>query len=382
MSQKLLISPKEFHKHAAILYLPASPQPELYLKKIAGVPFLLRNILVLQKLGIEKLLIWVDEQMDDSLIVFFEKIKIDPRLKLNLNRGRTLSPFSDETSFLVLDGSFLIDECQTKTEMVLGDTKGLAFLPEAFKKLSQDKELYLLQSATSEQHYGLGNERCFQAAEDRLLKSGGLNNDSFMDRLLTRFISRQLTEIFLRTSLTPNQITFLSLLIGMGAALCFFIGSYKMGMVGSILLLVSAWVDCTDGEVARLKFMVSEWGAKLDIIADNIVHCLVFFSIGMGLFSSTGDPVFIYMGMFAVVGSLVSFVFLSKTILGKKAEATKNASAETGKKEFSDHLANRDFTYFLFILALFGRLDIFIVLTAIGSNLFAVYLAWQKFQSS
>ena len=117
------------------------------------------------------------------------------------------------------------------------------------------------------------DEKGFSVAEERLLKSGGLNNDSFMDRLITRFISRQLTSIFLKTSFPPNQITFLSLFIGLAAALCFFFSGHKMGIVGSVLLLVSAWVDCADAEVARLKFMTSEWGAKLDIISDNIVHC-------------------------------------------------------------------------------------------------------------
>ena len=98
-----------------------------------------------------------------------------------------------------------------------------------------------------------------------------------MDRLITRYISCQLTSLFLKTSFTPNQTAFLSLFVGLAAALCFFSGGHEMGIAGSVLLLVSAWVDCADGEVARLKFMTSKWGAKLDIISDNIVHCSVFF---------------------------------------------------------------------------------------------------------
>jgi hypothetical protein len=61
----------------------------------------------------------------------------------------------------------------------------------------------------------------FCEAEEGLLKSCGLDNDSFMDRLVTRFVSCQLTLFFLKTSFTPNQITFLSLLIGLASALCF-----------------------------------------------------------------------------------------------------------------------------------------------------------------
>jgi 1L-myo-inositol 1-phosphate cytidylyltransferase / CDP-L-myo-inositol myo-inositolphosphotransferase len=85
-----------------------------------------------------------------------------------------------------------------------------------------------------------------------------------------------------------------------------------MGIAGSVLLILSAWVDCADGEVARLKFLASEWGAKLDIVSDNIVHCSVFFSIGMGLYFLTSNSAFKYLGMLAVLGSLTSLILLKK----------------------------------------------------------------------
>ena len=49
-----------------------------------------------------------------------------------------------------------------------------------------------------------------------------------------------------------------------------------MGIAGSILLILSAWIDCADGEVARLKFMTPEWESKLDIVSDNIVYYSFF----------------------------------------------------------------------------------------------------------
>ena len=78
------------------------------------------------------------------------------------------------------------------------------------------------------------------------------------------------------------------------------------------MLVLSAWVDCADGKVARLKFMASEWAAKLDIVSDNIVHCSVFFAIGMGLYFLTGDSIFKSLGVLAVLGSLMSFILLNK----------------------------------------------------------------------
>jgi 1L-myo-inositol 1-phosphate cytidylyltransferase / CDP-L-myo-inositol myo-inositolphosphotransferase len=366
-------------KHTAVLFLSAPPESGWYLKEIAGVPFLLRNVLTLQKLGVEKLVIWTEEPTHEWEILF-DSIKTDQRLQLELNwiSKESFSSILDTT--LIFDGSTLLNECDS--QMVRMNADNSKPFPEELLQCFDNKEVYFFKSESLEQPEWLRDERDFYKAEKRLLKSCGLNNDSFMDRLITRFISRQLTSFFLKTSFTPNQITFLSLFIGLVAALCFLLGGYKMGIAGSVLLLVSAWVDCVDGEVARLKFMTSEWGAKLDIVSDNIVHCSVFFAIGMGLYFSTGESIFKYLGMLAVLGSLTAFILLSQNILGGKADATEKLSFESCNKKFSDQLANRDFIYLLFALALFGRLGVFILLTAVGSNIFVIYLVCQKFKTT
>jgi hypothetical protein len=105
-----------------------------------------------------------------------------------------------------------------------------------------------------------------------LLQGSGLSNDSFMDKTITRFFSRQLTRLFLQTPLSPNMITILSLFIGLISAIFFLQGTNETSMIGAGLLLLSAWIDCTDGEVARLKFSESKIGGKLDILCDNLVH--------------------------------------------------------------------------------------------------------------
>ncbi len=381
MNQNSSNSSVVFQKHVAILFLPHLPEPKWYLQKMAGVPFLLRNVLTLQKVGVEKLVVWAEGPVY-GLEGFLAAIKTDQRLQVELDWASKefISSLPETLSFLIFDGSTLLNGYGSK--MVQIDADNSKAFPEELMQCLSKKEIYFLESESLEQPERLQDEKDFKKAEDRLLKSCGLNNDSFMDRLVTRFISRQFTSFFLKTSFTPNQITYLSLLIGLIAAFFFFTGSYQAGIAGAVLLLFSAWIDCADGEVARLKFMTSEWGAKLDIISDNIVHCSVFFAIGMGLYFSTGESVFKYLGMLAVLGSLTAFILLSKTILRKKAEATEKPSLESCNENFSDQLANRDFIYLLFALALFGRLDAFILLTAAGSNLFVIYLVYQEFKTT
>ena len=116
----------------------------------------------------------------------------------------------------------------------------------------------------------------------------------------------------------------------------------------------------------------------MDILCDNLVHFSVFFAIGMGLHQSTGNNIFIIFGALAVFGSLVSFLILSSSIIDTKENAPANTIHLKKKNTLTDKIANRDFIYFLFFMSLINRIDIFICITAFGSNIFAAYLTYFK----
>jgi phosphatidylglycerophosphate synthase len=167
-------------------------------------------------------------------------------------------------------------------------------------------------------------------------------------------------------------------MLGLGSAWCFYQGGYQMGVSGAGLLLLSIWIDGVDGEVARIKFMESKFGEELDIICDNVVHIAIFISIGMGLFHISNEVIFIYLGLMAALGSLIAFLMLRATIIDDKSKANSISKEEQKNTDFIKKLANRDFTHFLFLLALVNQLEIFIWMTAIGVNLLAVFLLFSK----
>src|SRR5262245_59422827 len=74
-----------------------------------------------------------------------------------------------------------------------------------------------------------------------------------------------------RTSITPNQITLLALLVGFAASACWFIGTPDMMFWGGALLWSSAILDGADGILARAKQLFSDLGRALDGAADMIV---------------------------------------------------------------------------------------------------------------
>jgi len=74
-----------------------------------------------------------------------------------------------------------------------------------------------------------------------------------------------------RSSITPNQITLIAMLVGCAAGICWFIGTPKLVVTGGALLWASSILDGADGILARAKRMQSEVGRALDGTADAVV---------------------------------------------------------------------------------------------------------------
>jgi 1L-myo-inositol 1-phosphate cytidylyltransferase / CDP-L-myo-inositol myo-inositolphosphotransferase len=207
MNQDNLNSSIVFQKNIAILILPHLPESKRYLKRIAGVPFLLRNILALQKMGIEKLVVWAEESLHGQ-VEFLASIKTDQRLQVELDwaNNEFISSLPEALLFLIFDGSTLLNEYED--QMVRMDADKSKDFPEELMQCLSKKKIYFFKSENVEQPERLRDEKGFSVAEKRLLKSVGLNNDSFMDRLITRFISRQLHLFFLKLRLPLTRLHF------------------------------------------------------------------------------------------------------------------------------------------------------------------------------
>lgn len=75
-----------------------------------------------------------------------------------------------------------------------------------------------------------------------------------------------------RTSITPNQVTFLSLCAGLGSAALIVKGTPVALLGAAVLLFSSAILDGVDGMIARLKKTSSETGHAIDGAADYAVN--------------------------------------------------------------------------------------------------------------
>src|SRR5262249_58203990 len=99
----------------------------------------------------------------------------------------------------------------------------------------------------------------------------GNPRDGYLDRLVPRRLSPVVTRLLLPTPVTPNAVTVFGTAVGVaGGSL---IGSAgTAGIVAGVLcLLASGVLDCSDGELARLRGESSRLGHVLDVAGDTLV---------------------------------------------------------------------------------------------------------------
>jgi 1L-myo-inositol 1-phosphate cytidylyltransferase / CDP-L-myo-inositol myo-inositolphosphotransferase len=179
---------------------------------------------------------------------------------------------------------------------------------------------------------------------------------------MSRAISRRLA----RWPITPNQITWFSMGLGVAGALLLLQPTYAFGFLGCALFLASTILDGCDGEIARLKFQESPAGAKLDVIGDNIVHALLFPCVALRAYFADPTGPYLWLGAVALAGVAVSWLAVYFVIVRGRASARTTA--------FFEAFANREFAYGLFALAVIGKLHWFVWGTAIGVWAFALGL--------
>lgn len=88
-------------------------------------------------------------------------------------------------------------------------------------------------------------------------------------------LARSLVRPLVDTAVTPNHLTTLRLLIGLAGALCLAQGGFGWINAGALLIVLSNFVDHTDGELARISGKSSKIGHFYDLAADALVTVTV-----------------------------------------------------------------------------------------------------------
>jgi len=116
----------------------------------------------------------------------------------------------------------------------------------------------------------IGNPDEVRAAHRLLYKILIKPQDNAITRYLYRPVSFPLTRLLARTPITPNQISYLvAAFVALGCWITAH-ASHLAAFVGTTTVLAASYLDCCDGEIARLKLLSSKMGAWLDTIVDEL----------------------------------------------------------------------------------------------------------------
>ena len=197
----------------------------------------------------------------------------------------------------------------------------------------------------------------------------------------TEWVARPPAALFVylvkETRITPNQITFLGLLVAvLSAALFVWLPGYAGAIVAAVIFELSFVLDCADGQLARMRKLASPLGHQLDFVIDEVKAFVLFGAITLRLYRfAAGDEALTYL-IVGVVGmaclgaglSMTTFIRLPEYAGAKtKAEKTGAGPADLGPLAHAVALlewAARSVVHYpsyLLIVALIpdGRLDIY-----------------------
>jgi phosphatidylglycerophosphate synthase len=119
-----------------------------------------------------------------------------------------------------------------------------------------------------------------RAAHELLYRILVKPQDNAITRYLYRPVSFPLTRLLVWTPITPNQISVLvAALVALGCWVTAH-ASMTMALVGTVIVLAASYLDCCDGEIARLKLLSSRFGAWIDTIVDELSSVGYMVAIG------------------------------------------------------------------------------------------------------
>ena len=202
-------------------------------------------------------------------------------------------------------------------------------------------------------------------AERKLWTSLTSSADGLVDRFFNRPLGRPLSKLLVRTPVSPNQVSIVSIVVGVASAWFFARGNF---VAGALVFQLCAIIDCVDGDLARALFKQSRLGKWLDLGGDQIVHFSVFAAIGVGVARTDPSVPALALGASAALGVLLCFAVIVR--------ALRLPAAQRGPRlnKLLDATANRDFSLLLLVLALWDRMDLFLWMAGIGIHIFWIAL--------
>jgi phosphatidylglycerophosphate synthase len=132
-----------------------------------------------------------------------------------------------------------------------------------------------------------------------------------VNRYIQDPIAKQIVRLLQNTPITPNQVTYFSVLLGFASGYAFSFASPASLILGGFLLEATLVLDCVDGQLARAKGTASEWGRLIDGIAGYFAYLAVIWGLIIG-FPQYGQVLKIIAGL--VILRAISYDYCKQSL--------------------------------------------------------------------
>lgn len=210
--------------------------------------------------------------------------------------------------------------------------------------------------------------------------TGPAKNTQSLFGLANRFVSIYFTKLFVGTSITPNQITFLSTviyLIGIGFIAT---GEQVLGLIGFAGLLLATVLDACDGEVFRFRGYKRGYGdSYVEPLSHDIMYGLMFAAVSYGAYLQTGYAWILLVGAVASIFKLLFRLTETRFLNGVLGRMQYHGFTDNTKKFnqasawhrliytlYRNTATSTGLLFPLFVTIVFERLDVFIMLYGAG----------------
>lgn len=204
--------------------------------------------------------------------------------------------------------------------------------------------------------------------------------DAALSKILFRPIAYPITRLLLPTFVTPNMVTFMAAAMALTGCVIVAGASYEAAVVGALLQHLASYLDCTDGEIARLRHEGSKMGQWYDTLADEATTIAYTAGIGYHVYRNhEGAWYHPYLGWsipIAVAGTLVSvYVIYYYLIKVSRTGNSQDYPVKQGQLTWLSELTHRDFIGLAtFVLAVVNLNEIAYAMLAVGAVVSAVIL--------
>ena len=309
-------------------------------RPIAGVPLLVRTMLVLQRAGLERCTLVGEAGLPD-----------DCRIRLAVTAVPSLVPPDDPALRLVIGPGAVIDETLVRDLQARARPGEVLAVEHDGVRVSVAPGPRVLDGDCPRLRLSAGTLACAEAPPAR--------------------VEHALLRVLARGPCSPNAVTLVGIGLGALGGILFGLPGQAALLAALLCLLASGVLDCSDGELARLRFAESRLGHWLDVSGDTVVHLCVLGGIAARIAASGRSP-----GWAALTG-------LGAGVLGAFAVMTWSEQSEARRRRVPgwenrlldgvlSPLSTRDWYVFMVAFALARQLEWLVPAAAVGAQVFWV----------